>query len=211
MIFAIDLSTRRGEIALATPRGELIAARQWDDPTARHTNLWVMVDSLAREAIPQWEAVSLFAVGRGPGSYSGLRAALIAARMLAAPGNAPVCAINSGAPLALAWYEQHADQTSAVAVAGDARRGHIWCAVFERRDALVCQLDGWFLVPASEFASRFAGIPVISSDPARLAAASGIASDSICLSFPTASALARIAAASAKSEPLEPLYLHPPV
>lgn len=216
MIFAVELSTRRGGVALLEDES-LVAKREWDDPSARHTALWPAMESLVVETQLDWSAVELFAVGRGPGSYSGLRAALTAARMLAAPGGQPVMAVSSGAALAASWYEAHPNQTDDLVVAGDARRGCVWRGIFAKEGSGIVQRGEWALDPSADFRARYERARVASSDPARLRAAIGIPADAAFAEevFPSAEAVARLAWSRARAtipgEPLEPLYLHPPV
>lgn len=216
MIFAVELSTRRGGVALLKD-GALVAKRAWDDPSARHTALWPAMESLVAETQLDWSAVELFAVGRGPGSYSGLRAALTAARMLAAPGGQPVMTVSSGAALAASWYEAHPNQTGDLVVAGDARRGSVWRGIFSKEESRVVQRREWALEPAPDFRARYERARVVSSDPARLRAAIGLPADAALAeeAFPSAESVARLAWSRARAnlpgEALEPLYLHPPV
>ena len=42
------------------------------------------------------EEVGLYVAGRGPGNYSGMRAAITTAESLALPGNTPLLAVSSG-------------------------------------------------------------------------------------------------------------------
>lgn len=216
MIFAIELSTRRGGIALLKD-DLIVAARAWDDPSARHAALWLEMKSLVGETKLDWSTVERFAVGRGPGSYSGLRAALTAAQMLAAPGGQSVMAVSSGAALAADWFAAHAHDADELVVAGDARRGCVWYGIFAREGSAVVQRREWSLLSASVFYGHFEAARVVSSDPARLRAAIGLSAQAAFAeeAFPRAEAVARLAwsrvQANSPGEALEPLYLHPPV
>ncbi len=216
MILAIELSSYQGGIALLNGvaiRGE----RVWRDATARHTSFWPAMQALAAETRLEWEAVSMFAVGRGPGSYSGLRAALTAAAMLTAPGGQPVYAVSSGAVMAAEWFASNAARGERAVVAGDARRGAVWHALFERDAGAAQQVCDWSLCAASEFAKRVpTGAPVLTSEWERMARILGhYLSFDLVEQYPSAAGLARLArdrwARGVPSEPAEPLYLHPPV
>lgn len=217
MILAFELSTRRGSIALCDGE-KTLAQRAWDDPAARHATLWPALQDLVKETQLNWPTLKALAVGRGPGSFSGLRAAITTARVLAAPDLHPVVAVSSGEALATDWFHQHAAHTNSVVVAGDARRGAIWFAVFHRHGEKIKQTTEWSLAPAADFAAR---IPrdanVLTSDRIRLTAALGRAVNGVTCTpgdhFPSAETVALMAqvrlATNWPGEPLEPLYLHP--
>jgi tRNA threonylcarbamoyladenosine biosynthesis protein TsaB len=71
------------------------------------------------------------AVGLGPGSYTGLRIGLTAARTLAYAAGARLVAFDS-----LEGFAQNAPADARkVWVVADAQRGDVYCAAFERREA----------------------------------------------------------------------------
>ncbi|HMP76898.1 MAG TPA: tRNA (adenosine(37)-N6)-threonylcarbamoyltransferase complex dimerization subunit type 1 TsaB [Kiritimatiellia bacterium] len=215
MILAFECSTRRGQIALC--EGEtVLAERTWEDAAARHAAFWPALQSLRDETALRWPALDAIAVGRGPGSFSGLRAAITAARVLAAPDHLPVLAISSGEALANELVGAHAAADTLV-VAGDARRGSIWYGVFGLHHGAMQQEGEWKLAPAGDFLRRLPpGAQVVTSDAERLAAAIGVPTESVIReSFPSAATVARLAwrrmQAGIQGDPVEPLYLHPPV
>lgn len=211
MIFAVDLSSRLGGIALLSESGEVVAVQEWEDASARHLAFWPALRRLVAESIPDWSTIRLFAAGRGPGSYSGLRAALTAVRMLAAPGGQPIRAVSSAAATALEWWEKSSGTPSRVVVAGDARRGCVWYAEFEPVPGGVVRVGEYRVIPAAEFRDIASRATVISSEPERLAHSAAIPSASIITAYPTAKSVGRLARSAAHEEPWEPLYLHPPV
>lgn len=217
MILAFELSTRAGSIALCDG-AKTIASRLWKDPTARHGELWPALASLKDETTLDWPTLKAIAVGRGPGSFSGLRAAITTARVLATPDNIPVIAVSSGAAMAHGWFRDNPEAAQPVIVAGDARRGAIWFAVFEKVGARIQQAHPWSLAPAREFPARApSNAVIITSDINRLRGALGdgakqIAPESAdCL--PAAPDIAFLARQRMEhglpGEPPEPLYLHP--
>jgi tRNA threonylcarbamoyl adenosine modification protein YeaZ len=79
-------------------------------------------------------ALQQLVVGTGPGSFSGIRAAIALLQGVALPRNLPVYGLASAAVLARAMALE--SRREMVAVVGDARRQHLWCAVYR------CGSDG---------------------------------------------------------------------
>ena len=88
-ILALDTSTPRAAVALATADGDVHVARP--DPEARHgRDLVPGVRDLLRRAGLAARAIDVVAVGLGPGSYTGLMVGLTAAKVLAYASGAPL-------------------------------------------------------------------------------------------------------------------------
>ena len=217
MILALELSSRRGSVA-AYDGARVVAERAWDEPAARHQAVFTATTEVMQEAGVTWPHLRAIAAGRGPGAFSGVRVALMAAQTFALPNHTPVLAVSSGEALALDLVQEAGPHP--VAIAGDARRGSIWFALFHRHGTGVKKTQDWTLVPAADFARQLPdGLWVASPDWARLAAACGpldprlhwIEEDR----YPRAARVAECAdhalASGQPPEPVEPLYLHPPV
>ena len=159
------------------------------------------------------------AVGVGPGSFSGIRSALAAARGLALPGGVPVRGVCS--PAAALFRRRRAFPDAPPGrVLGDARRGHVWCVdepddfrslSHTAADAKLFSNGG--ADPAlPDAAALFAdGRALLCADPVRLAplfAAHGIAAPEPAA--PTAADVAALYFAGS-SGPAAPVYLHPAV
>jgi len=212
IVLGIELSSRQGSVALLKD-GELLAEKTWLGERVRHNILFQTLETLLNEAGVSYSDILLYAVGRGPGSFSGMRMSFAVAQALALPNKKEVRAVSSGAALALAAAREGAKQ---IAVVGDARRGQLWyglfsVAAFHERgprsgtSATVEQTEDWKLVPYEELVVP-AGTLVVSPEAERLAQYLPNIGTS---RFPLASDVARLALV--QSEPLEPLYMHPPV
>lgn len=200
-IFSIELSTVRASVGIYD--GErVLAEASWMEPMARHQRLFDEVPGLLERAGLGWDKIDLFAVGRGPGAFSGIRIGLMAAQMYAAPLGKKVVAVSSGEALASSFAKP-------VVVCGDARRGMFWYGVFTE------SFSGWLLSDAAAFAGKIPAYALVvtphwmQTEPLRSAnpALRWQEGDQ----FPTAHAVARLSLAKESSEPLEPIYLHPPV
>ncbi|WP_372807044.1 tRNA (adenosine(37)-N6)-threonylcarbamoyltransferase complex dimerization subunit type 1 TsaB [Pontiella sp.] len=200
-IFAIELSSRFGSMALLED-GRIVAEKSWEENFKNRQQLF---DALAAMEI-DWDGVDLFAVGRGPGAFSGMRIGFSVINSLAAPANKAVYALNSGAALAA---QCGADKT---VVVGDARRNKVWAGVFAGTDLVqefeLLEIDALKdLVPDDAL--------VVSPDRDRLAELMSGFNGLDKPVYPTAGKLAELIAqrldAGIESEPFEPLYMHPPV
>jgi len=118
----IELSSRQGSLALLKD-GVLLAEKTWIGENVRHGVLFQTLETLLKETDISYSDISLYAVGRGPGSFSGMRMAFTVAQALALPDKTEVRAVSSGAALALAAARDGAKE---IAVVGDARRGQVW-------------------------------------------------------------------------------------
>ena len=202
-IFSIELSSSRGSIALLE-EGEILFEKSWVEDFKNRQQLF---DALAEQKLP-WEKIDLFAVGRGPGAFSGLRIAFSVANALAAPSKKPLYALNSGASLATQLNAPR------VAVVGDARRKKVWAGLFAGTS-----LEKEFrLLDVDELASFIpSNTLVVSPDYDRLKEVlRGFhLPKNPETFFPTAGKLAEQVFSrlqrGLESEHLEPLYMHPPV
>ena len=202
-IFSIELSSKQGSIALVE-NGEIIEQTSWIENFKNRQQLF---DSMAELKI-DWDGVDLFAAGRGPGAFSGMRISFSVINSLAAPGGKPVYALNSGAALAA---QVGAAQ---VAVVGDARRNKVWAGVFSGSE-----LEKEFQLMEYDDLPDFIpeGALVVSPDHDRL---EELLKNFQTLEtpepvFPTAGQLGQLVFEriqnGIESEPFEPLYMHPPV
>ena len=148
---AIGLSSKHGSAAVLSGR-DVLAEETWDEKTVRGQHVFRILPSLLAKAAVSIEAVDLFAVGRGPGSYSGMRVAITAAQGLALPGRKTVYTVSSGE--ALAWEFMDSEKASSVAIVGDARRGTVWFGVFENAGQGLSQIKPWTVCAPEKLAAE---------------------------------------------------------
>jgi tRNA threonylcarbamoyladenosine biosynthesis protein TsaB len=198
----IECSSRQGSLALLKD-GVVLGEKGWIAERVRHNTIFRTLQDLVGEIDISYSDISLFAVGRGPGSFSGMRMSFAIAQALALPGKTEVRAVSSGAALALAVSREGARE---IAVVGDARRGQVWIGFFRcLENGGVEIFRDWKLTPYHEV-SVPDGTMIVSPEAERL---TEIFPNIGNARFPHAKEVAELA--QAESEDLEPLYMHPPV
>ncbi len=126
-ILALDTSTDRAAVAVATAAGAGQAATT--DPSLRHgRNLVPSIRAVLRAVGLAVRDLDLIAVGLGPGSYTGLRIGLTAAKTLAYVAKVPLVGFDSLEALA----RNAPDEALRVSVIADAQRGDVYTADFRR-------------------------------------------------------------------------------
>jgi tRNA threonylcarbamoyladenosine biosynthesis protein TsaB len=124
------------------------------DGNPRHSTALLAEVERAAEASGGWERVERIAVGRGPGSFVGIRIGLATARGLAASTGLPTSGICTLDALGRAMAEWGEGASLAVL---DARRGEIFAALYSPQGERLWEP----LVAAPEaLATRLASLPV---------------------------------------------------
>lgn len=216
---AIECSSPRGSVAILADDG-ILAESSWADAPRDGRRLFEAIATILREANLTAAEIDLFAAGRGPGNYSGMRVALTAAAAMALPGGRPVYAVDSGIALADEVLQEVAADD--VMIAGDARRGYGWTALFHRAaDGSATARTPWALMAHKDLAGHVPrGGVAATSEWERLSAAAGLVASSECpwlprSLYPRAAVIGRRAAGLHRrgelSGPASPIYLHPPV
>ncbi|HAL92434.1 MAG TPA: tRNA (adenosine(37)-N6)-threonylcarbamoyltransferase complex dimerization subunit type 1 TsaB [Verrucomicrobia bacterium] len=188
-LLALEFSTETASLALLEA-GVVVASLPVDAGHRRSQGVFDAVEVLLKGAGWVLADVGAFAVGRGPGSYTGLRVSLTAANGWALPANKPVWTVSSGAALAAEIFAEKPEISRAV-VWGDARRGTIWAGLFERHAR---QVEEWKLLPAEARGMEWPAAHWVEAGRA-----------------PKAEWVGRLFFAGGPSEELQPIYLHPAV
>jgi len=177
--------------------------------------LMPMISKLMGEAGLSFSELDRIAVTIGPGSFTGVRVGVAAARALALATGAPTVAASSLAVMAHQSGEELAARRRGrvLAVALDARRGSVYLQLFP------CGHDAAGppqLVSASTAALLIGRAPTIIIGSGAmlvgqaLTACGGEAETRLLDLLPSARALAVLASELAPTHPLRPLYLKPP-
>jgi tRNA threonylcarbamoyladenosine biosynthesis protein TsaB len=125
-LLALDTSTDRSALGLITRAGAIF--RVTSEPERRHgSDLLPRVRDLLEQAAMRVQDLDVIAVGLGPGSYTGLRVGVTAAKTLAYITGAAVVGIDS-----LEAIARNATGALHIWVVADAQRGQVYTAEFER-------------------------------------------------------------------------------
>jgi tRNA threonylcarbamoyladenosine biosynthesis protein TsaB len=129
-LLVLDTSTPRAAVAVAAPGGRILVAHP--DPDQRHgRNLVPAIRALLRDAGVALGELDGFAVGLGPGSYTGLRIGVTAAKTLAYAAGKPLVGLDSLEAIA----RNAPGDAPRVSVVADAQRGDLYVAEFTRPES----------------------------------------------------------------------------
>ena len=123
IVLAADTSLPILSVALVA-EGAVIGAMALEGKGSRNEKLLPAIDWLLGENAIDRNAIDLFAVTRGPGSFTGVRIGLATMQGLAMALRKPVCAMSTHEAIAFG-------ETGRVAIADDAGRGELYVSVFE--------------------------------------------------------------------------------
>ena len=135
LILAIDTSTRTGSAALLCD-SEVLAEISGYEETPYSSRLFRDIADLQRKVVFQLDQVDLFAVASGPGSFTGLRVGLTAAKAWAEVHRKPIAAISGLEAIASEVLEgTGALEPNATLIAPflDARRGQVFGGIYRVR------------------------------------------------------------------------------
>lgn len=129
---------------------QLLAERNLAARRASNTRLLDTVDALCEEAGVARGDVALVAVGRGPGSFTGVRIAMATAKGIASALGVPLAGLSTLE--AIAWKAWADGARGRLLVVGDAMRKEVYPAVFQLDEAGAQRLTEDRVVKAEAFA-----------------------------------------------------------
>jgi len=215
ILLALDTSTERGAIGLEVAPGAVFAATT---ESARHhgRDLVPTLAATLQAARLNLRDIDVIAVGLGPGSYTGLRVGLTAAKTLAYVTGVPLVGMDSLLAVAL----NAPPDALRLSVVADAQRDELYLAEFAR-DAPACPLKNTrasAIEPIDSWLARlepgtFVLGPALNSPRIRAALPVGLGASDPALNYPEGRRLIELArqtwASGRRDDPwqLEPRYL----
>lgn len=139
LVLAIDTATETTVVALASRHDRYLSiwgSAEVHAPRAAMSRVLLLVEDLLSEHHMTVSDVDEVVVGRGPGSFTGVRIGVATAKGLAHGAGIPLYGV--GTLDAVAWRFAGAD--SLVGVVGDAMRGEVYPALFDCRGGYVERL-----------------------------------------------------------------------
>jgi tRNA threonylcarbamoyl adenosine modification protein YeaZ len=215
-ILALDTSMGACSAALIARVGNArrIFARAERMARGHAEALMPMVDDVMRESGMAFGALDRIAATTGPGSFTGVRIAISAARGLALVTAAKLFGSDSLTVMAREAHDLGVTGRAPFAVAVDARRGMLYLGLY---DEAARRRDGPLLIAPEDAANLLPGDlrTAVGSGAARLAEAARASGRRVAAKLadlePNAAALAALAEESGETvSTLRPLYLRPP-
>lgn len=148
-ILALETSAKSVSAAVVEDGTVLCSTYQHTGLTHSRT-LMPLVDGMLRAADLTVADMELVAVAQGPGSFTGLRIGVSAAKGLAWTLDLPCCGVST--LLAMAQNLRHMDAT--IICAMDARRNQVYNAVFRARDGVLERLCDDRAISLAELADQ---------------------------------------------------------
>lgn len=128
----LALETSGPVCRIAVRAGDTVVERTAPSEFARHSDiLFPLFDRALAAAKLKLDEVDGIAVSIGPGSFTGLRVGLAAAKVFSVFGKIPLLAVPTLEAMAVEGLEA-APGAAAIAASLDARRGEVYAAVYRR-------------------------------------------------------------------------------
>ena len=162
MTIILGFDTATADTAVAATDGDEVVAEAREGPDAaagRPAHATALLPAIERVAAASggWDAIDRIAVGIGPGSFTGLRVGVTAARALALGLGKPLVPVGTLSALAAAIASEPLAGGGRPALAVlDARRGEAFALLRERRGTEVWRA---FVATPEELAARVAALP----------------------------------------------------
>jgi tRNA threonylcarbamoyladenosine biosynthesis protein TsaB len=180
---------------VALARGDAVLAEAVAQTTGRGTDAFGLIEQVLRDAKISRDAIEVIAIGLGPGSYTGIRAAIAVAQGWQLARSVKLLGVSSMDSLAL--QAQAEKVTGLIDLVIDAQRGEFYLSRWEISRDLRREIDPLRIVSPAEFEARKGGAICAGPEMERKL-------------FPSAAAVAQLAAgrmAFVSGEKLEPIYL----
>ncbi|WP_040659464.1 tRNA (adenosine(37)-N6)-threonylcarbamoyltransferase complex dimerization subunit type 1 TsaB [Oscillibacter ruminantium] len=153
-ILALETSAKACSAAVTEDKQILASCYQNTGLTHSRT-LMPMVESMLKNADLRMEELGAVAVAVGPGSFTGIRIGVAAAKGLAFAAGLPAAAVSTLEAMALGL----AHMDGLIVCAMDARRSQVYNALFEAKDGILTRLTEDRAIGLSELAEELRNNP----------------------------------------------------
>lgn len=135
MILLLESSTSICSVAL-THAGQLISFREVNELNCHAEKLTVFIDEVMKEAVVKFSDLDAVAVSKGPGSYTGLRIGVSAAKGICYAVKKPLIAIGTLDAMANGM-KVDAKENDLLIPMIDARRMEVYCSVYDHNATMI--------------------------------------------------------------------------
>ncbi|MGE4063848.1 MAG: tRNA (adenosine(37)-N6)-threonylcarbamoyltransferase complex dimerization subunit type 1 TsaB [Rhodospirillaceae bacterium] len=210
LILAFDTTVAACSVALTHHPGATIARAREFMEQGQAEALVPMVERVMGDANAAYADLDRIAVTVGPGSFTGVRVGLAAARALGLAADKPVIGVSSLEALAAAVPDGERDTHDAILAAIDTKRGEIYVQTFEARTLRAKSAP--VALPPGDIAAwvNNARIVAVGDAAKAVVAAAPHATLSGADAFPDPVVIAHLAAERAPDTSPVPLYVLPP-
>ncbi|GGG85485.1 tRNA (adenosine(37)-N6)-threonylcarbamoyltransferase complex dimerization subunit type 1 TsaB [Parapedobacter pyrenivorans] len=133
-ILQIETATQVCSVALSA-NGETVAFRDIDEPNVHAAQLTLIVDELLRTSGLSFKDLEAIAVGKGPGSYTGLRIGISTAKGFCYATDLPLIGVDTLAGMTAGFIANHSPIAANTQLCPmvDARRMEVFAAVYDNQ------------------------------------------------------------------------------
>ncbi len=211
-ILAIDTALARCSVAFGDPEADVVA-RSVAMERGHAEALVPMIEEVLAAAGAGYGDAERVAVIVGPGSFTGLRVGVAAARGIALAAGRPLVAVDTLAALAEAVRPSHRRQ--AIAAVVDARRGEIYAALFAADGTALVEPSALVAADFADLVAEAGAVPVLTGSAADIVAPllseRGISARiADRAGAPAIEAVLRLGGRLDATRTARPLYLRPP-
>lgn len=153
-ILALETSAKSVSAAVAED-GVILASAYQNNGLTHSRTLMPLVDSMLHNASLTLDDIDLIAVAHGPGSFTGLRIGVSAAKGLAWAKGLPCCGVSTLEAMARGV----SDFDGLIVCAMDARRQQVYHALFRSENGVLTRLCGDCAIGLEELADQLRGLP----------------------------------------------------
>ena len=131
MILSIETSTSNCSVALHSADGVLFQLKELNAQNIHASQLFVFIEQIMKDNCLSYAQLSAIAVGKGPGSYTGLRIGVSAAKGLCYSLDIPLISINTLLSKAYSAKQLISDPDAFIIPMLDARRMEVYNAIYD--------------------------------------------------------------------------------
>jgi N6-L-threonylcarbamoyladenine synthase len=208
IVLALDTAGVDCAAAVYDSDGDRIVAERTDTIGKGHAeHLMSLVDSVLEQAGLGLDAIGRIAVTVGPGSFTGIRVGVAAARGFALSLGIPAVGVTTLAVIAAAHRRQAGERP--ILVAMDAKRDEVYLQVFDGEGLALGEPEAMLVEDARGLAATFDGLLAGSAVPLLSGEAADKLPGEAVNVFPIAE-VARLGASMPAGDKPKPLYLRGP-